>query len=173
MTVEDNNLAVDEARRLEQHERVKGAVHAEVGAEIANAAEASSTEERSQAEAIGRQFKHKAMNEVVATENEVGRAKGIARVSQVVDYVFYVAYGIIGLEIILELLGARDSAGFKRFVDTLAAPLLGPFRGLMPDPTAGPFHLMLSDIMALVVYLLIHLAINGLLRIFVHRKVAV
>ena len=43
----------------------------------------------------------------------------------------------------------------------------------MPDPSRGPFRLMLSYIMALVVYLLLHLAVNGLLRMFVHRKVAV
>jgi uncharacterized protein YggT (Ycf19 family) len=94
-------------------------------------------------------------------------------VSQIVDYVFYVIYGIVGLEIILELLGARESAGFKKFVDALAAPLLAPFEGLMPDPQAGPFRLMLSYITALVVYLLLHLAVNGLLRMFAHRKVAV
>jgi len=97
----------------------------------------------------------------------------VARVSQIVDYAFYLVYGIISLEIILELLGARDSAGFKQFVDTIAAPFLVPFRGLMPDPSNGPFRLMLSYVMALVAYLLLHLAVNGLLRIFVHRKVAV
>jgi len=171
--IDDTNLAVDEARRLEAHESVKSAVNGEVNAEIAGAADVPTPNQQAQAEVIGRRFRENALDEVVATDNEVERAKGVARVSQIVDYAFYLVYGIISLEIILELLGARDSAGFKQFVDTIAAPFLVPFRGLMPDPSNGPFRLMLSYVMALVAYLLLHLAVNGLLRIFVHRKVAV
>jgi uncharacterized protein YggT (Ycf19 family) len=171
--IEDNQLAVDEARRVQQHEAVKSAVNAEANAEIASAAVDATPREQAQAQVIGREFKRKAIDEVVETEVEVERAKGVARVSQVVDYVFYVIYGIISLEIILELLGARESAGFKRFIDAIAAPFLAPFQGLMPEPSAGPFRLALSYVMALVVYLLLHLAVNGLLRLFVHRKVAV
>ena len=141
---------------------------AEAGADVV-----TTPREAAAAEALGRDFKQQAIDEVAETEGEVQRAKGAARISQVVDYIFYVIYGIIGLEIILELLGARESAGFKRFIDALAAPLLAPFEGLMPDPSRGPFRLMLSYIMALVVYLLIHLAITGLLRMMAHRKVAV
>jgi len=171
--IEDNNLALDEERRLSQHEAVKSAVNADVNADIAQAADVATPHQAQQAEVIGQQFRERAMNEVVETDHEVERAKGVARVSQVVDYVFYLIYGIVTLEIILELLGARDGAGFKRLVDTIAAPILAPFAGLMPDPAHGPFRLMLSYVMALVVYLLIHLAVNGLLRMFVHRKVAV
>ena len=171
--IEDNNLAVDEARRVEQHEAVKSAVNGEVNAEIARAADTVTPQEQAQAHVVGHEFKQKAINEVVETENDVERAKGVARVSQVVDYVFYLIYGIISLEIILEFLGAREGAGFKRMIDAIAAPILAPFQGLMPTPSAGPFRLVLSYIMALVVYLLLHLAVNGLLRMFVHRKVAV
>ena len=169
----DDKLAADEERRISQHEQVKGAVGADVHTEVVAHADASTPREAAAAEALGRDFKRQAIDEVAETEGEVQRAKGAARISQVVDYIFYVIYGIIGLEIILELLGARESAGFKRFIDALAAPLLAPFEGLMPDPSRGPFRLMLSYIMALVVYLLIHLAITGLLRMMAHRKVAV
>ena len=82
-------------------------------------------------------------------------------------------YGIIALEIILELIGARESNGFKNFVDTIASPFLAPFRGLVADPSSGAMQLRLSYIVALAVYLLVHLAINGLLRLFAHRKTAV
>jgi hypothetical protein len=34
----------------------------------------------------------------------------------------------------------------------------------------GSFRFMLSYIVALVVYLLLHMAVNGLLRLFVRRK---
>src|SRR6058998_871537 len=97
----------------------------------------------------------------------------VTRVSQVIDYIFYLIYGIITLEIVLELLGARESNGFKNLIDTLAAPLVAPFRGLFADPTRGQFQLRLSYIAALIVYLLLHLAINGLLRLLAHRKTAI
>ena len=171
--IDDTKLAADESRRIAQHEAVKSAIHGDVNAEIAVAADEPTPRQAAQAEVLGREFRQRAMDEVVETEVEVERAKGAARVSQFVDYAFYVVYGIISLEIILELLGARESAGFKQLIDTLAAPFLAPFEGLMPDPSSGPFRLMLSYIMALVVYLLIHLAVNGLLRMIAHRKVAV
>lgn len=77
---------------------------------------------------------------------------------------------MIGLEIALELFGARQSSSFKRFLDTVSAPFLGPFRGLMPDPAVGSLQLMLSYIVALVVYCLLHAALNRLMRLFVVRK---
>jgi uncharacterized protein YggT (Ycf19 family) len=171
--IDDEKLAVDESRRLAQLEAVKGQARGEVTAEVASRMDAPTRDDDARAAAIAGTLKNKAYDEVVETETELERTRGLARISQVVDYVFYLVYGIVGLEIILELLGARESAGFKRLIDTLSAPLLAPFEGLMPDPGRGAFRLMLSYIMALVVYLLLHLAINGLLRMFAHRKVAV
>jgi len=43
----------------------------------------------------------------------------------------------------------------------------------MPDPSVGRFRLMVSYVVALIVYILVHMAVNGLLRIFVHRKTVV
>src|SRR5262249_5660566 len=106
----------------------------------------------------------------VETESELDRARGLARVSQVVDYVFFLIFSLIGLEIVLDLFGARQSSGFKRFLDHVTRPFLGPFRGLMPDPALGPMQLMLSYIVALVVYLLLHQAVKRLLRLLAHRE---
>jgi uncharacterized protein YggT (Ycf19 family) len=145
----------------------------EVNTEISRKAGEMTPAEHANAERLAGTLKRKAVREVAETETELERAHGIARVSQVADYVFYLIYGIIGLEIVLELLGARESAGFKQLVDTIAAPILAPFQGLMPDPGVGPFRLMLSYIIALAVYILLHLAVNGLLRIFVQRKTTV
>jgi uncharacterized protein YggT (Ycf19 family) len=172
-TIENANLAADESRRISQHEAVKDQIRGDVHQEIAARAEPLDPVEQRQADVLADDLKQKAIHEVAETEAEIDRARGIARVSQIVDYVFYIAYGLIGLEIFLELLGANDRNDFKQFVDTISAPLLAPFAGLMPTPTAGPFRLVLSYVAALAVYLLIHLAVNGLLRLFVHRKVAV
>lgn len=170
---EDEKLKADEARRLAQHEAVKGEVREKVHAEISRKADRTTSADQANAEALAESLKTKAVAEVGATEVELERGKAIARVSQVIDYLFYLVYGIIGIEIVLELIGARESAGFKKFIDALASPFLAPFRGLMPAPGVGAFRLMLSYIVALVVYLLLHLAVNGLLRLFVHKKTEV
>lgn len=119
---------------------------------------------------VATSLKRKAAAEVVETESELERARRVARVSQVVDYLFVLIYGPVGLEIGLPLLGAHQSSGFKRFLDALTTPLLGPFRGLMPDPAVGSLRLMLSYVAALVVYFLLHRAIRGLLRLVAQRK---
>ena len=168
--IEDDKLVRDETRRISQHENIKGEVRNEVHSEIAQHANNLKREDRSDVESLAGGLRQKAVSEIADTEVEIERAKKISSLSQVIDYIFCVIYGIIGLEIGLEILGARDSNGFKRMLDTVASPLLAPFRGLMPDPSVGRFQLMLSYIVALVVYVLLHLAVNGLLRLFVQKK---
>jgi uncharacterized protein YggT (Ycf19 family) len=148
-------------------------VREKVHADISREADQATPAERAGAAALADSLRKQAVREVAASETELERGKAFARFSQVADYVFYLIYGIIGLEIVLEALGARESAGFKRFVDAIAAPLLAPFQGLMPDPGVGRFRFMLSYVVALVVYVLLHMAVNGLFRLFVQRKTAV
>lgn len=163
-------VADDEARRIAQHEAVKGKLEGDVHARIVQESAATSPAEQAQVKSVAAGLKKEATTEVAETEAELQRARGMTRVSQFGDYVFYVIYGLIGLEIVLELFGARQASGFKRFLDAVTWPLLGPFRGLMPDPAMGSMQLMLSFVVALVVYVLLHLALNGLLRLFAQRK---
>ena len=170
---DDDKLAADEARKLQQHETVKGEVREKVHAEISRQADDIRPAEHDKAQALASSLKQTAVREVAETEADIARARTLARVSQVVDYVFFLIYGIISLEIVLEGLGARENAGFKQFVDTLAAPLLAPFEGLMPDPTAGSYRFAISYIFALIVYFLLHLAVKGLMRLFLQKKTSV
>lgn len=169
----DNNLAIEEENRLARHEAVKSEINQEVQSEVAREANNMSAQDQNRVASVGQELRSKGIDEVARTEGELERAKGVARVSQIIDYIFYLIYGIITLEIVLELLGARDSSGFKRFVDSISAPFLSPFKSLLVDPVAGRFQLRLSFFVALIVYILIHLAINGILRMFVHRKTTV
>ena len=170
---DEEKLAADDARRLQQHEAVKGDVREKVHAEISRQADDIRPREQATAEVLASSLKQKAVREVATTEAEIDRTRTLARVSQVVDYVFYLIYGLIALEIVLEGLGARENAGFKQFVDTLSAPLLAPFEGLMADPAAGNYRLTISYVFALVVYFLVHLAVKGLLRLFIQKKTTV
>ncbi len=170
---DEEKLAADEARKLQQHEAVKGDVREKVHAEISRQADDIRPREDRSTEVLAGELKQKAVREVASTEAEIDRTRSIARVSQVIDYLFFLIYGIISLEIVLEGLGARENAGFKQFVDTLAGPLLAPFEGLMPDPGAGNYRFMISYVFALVVYFLVHLAVKGLLRLFIQKKTTV
>lgn len=168
----DNKLAQDESRRITEHEQTKDEFRRQVHREVKNVAETSKTPDAN-VQVAAQELKQKAASEVTGTEMELDRAKKAARTSQVVDYVFYLIYGIIGIEIVLELLAARESNWFKQFIDAISTPFLGPFRGLLWDPSLGSSRLMFSYIIALVVWILIHFAVNGLLRLFVHKKTAV
>ncbi len=91
-------LADDEARRRAQHEQIKGKLGADVHQRIAQEAASSSPAERAEVESVAAGLKHRATAEVSETETELGRARRMTRVSQVVDYVFFVVYGLIGLK---------------------------------------------------------------------------
>ena len=172
--MEDNKLAKEEARRAGQHGSVKSQVEGEVQAEIADQASRTPPPENERIGELAGEFRAKAVDEVVDTEREVERARGVARVSQVVDYIFYVIYALLGLRFLLALLAARSSAGFVRFIVAVTNPFYEPFRGIVASPSTDSGHtLMLPLVIAIIVYLLLHLGINGLLRIIAHRKTAI
>src|ERR1044071_4656452 len=99
--MKDNKLAADEARREMQHESVKAQVEGDVNAEIAARADRTTPAEAQQMEQVAGEFRGKAIDEVVVTEREVERARGVARVSQVVDYIFYVIYALLAVRLML------------------------------------------------------------------------
>lgn len=171
----DDKLASEEARRAVQHETVKAQVEGEVQSEIADqAAQPATSGEPQRIEHVARDFRAKAVDEVVDSEREVERGRGAARVSQVVDYIFYVIYALLGMRFLLALLAARSSAGFVQFIVTVTNPFYAPFRGIVASPTTDQGHtLLLPIVIAIIAYVLLHLAINGLLRMLAHRKTAI
>ncbi len=172
--MDDDKLAIEEARRAGQHSSVKSQVEGEVQAEIAESAAVTPAPESERIDQVAGQFRAKAVDEVVESEREVGRARGVARISQIIDYLFFVLYALLGLRFLLALLAARSSAGFVQFIITVTNPFYEPFRNIVASPrTDGGHTLMLPLVIAFIVYLLLHLGINGLLRMFAHRKTAV
>jgi hypothetical protein len=173
--MDDNKLAMEESRRAAQHEAVKGQVEGEVDAEIAEHAGESHTSGQSQRiKQVAGEFRSKAVDEVIDTEREVQRSRGLARISQIVDYIFYVIYALLGMRFLLALLAARSGAGFVRFIVAVTDPFYAPFRGIVASPsTEGGHTLLLPIVIAIVSYILLHLAIIGLLRLLAHRKTAI
>jgi uncharacterized protein YggT (Ycf19 family) len=172
--MDDDKLAIEEARRAGQHSSVKSQVEGEVQSEIAERAATTPAPESDRIDQVAGQFRAKAVDEVVESEREVGRARGVARVSQIIDYIFFVLYALLGLRFLLALLAANSSAGFVQFIVTVTNPFYEPFRNIVASPSTGSGHtLMMPLVIAIIVYVLLHLAINGVLRIIAHRKTAV
>jgi len=167
------NLIADEERRLSTHEDVKASIDNQVNQRIKQESVRVEPEESVELKGVAREMKQKSVHEAVSVEREIGRGKAAARVSQVIDYVFYLIYGIIALQFFLMLLGARQGNAFVQFVRAISRPIIGPFEGIVITPSAGPIRIEFSYLIALMVYILIHLAINGALRLVAHRKLAV
>ena len=170
--MQDDKLGAEEARRSVQHESVKSQVEGDVNAEIAEkASQGPPPGEERRIEDVAGQFRSKAVDEVVSTEREVERGRGAARVSQVVDYIFYVIYALLAMRFILALLAANSRAGFVQFIVSVTNPFYAPFKGIVASPTTNDGHtLMVPIVVAIIAYILLHLAINGILRMMAHRK---
>ncbi|MGE0884119.1 MAG: YggT family protein [Blastocatellales bacterium] len=170
---QDKTLMLDDERRLEQYESVKDSARSEIQSRVKQQADHLEPGEKAEVASLGDEFKQKAISEIRSTDSELKRARVVARFSQVTDYLFYLIYGLITLQIIFDLFGARRSNGFRNFIDVISSPWLAPFKNLFPDPAAGRFQIRFSYIAALLIYVLLHAAINGLFRMIAHRKPAV
>ncbi len=167
----DDKLAREEAQRSANYEAVKSNVKSEVSAEVAADARAHQHEEK--IEQMADEMRTRSISEIEESDREVKRGRVVARISQVVDYIFFLIYGLLAIRLILALFAARSGNDFVQFVRSVTDPLYAPFKGIVPSLSSDGFTLALPLVIAIIVYMMLHLAINGLLRIFVHRKVAV
>jgi uncharacterized membrane protein YdbT with pleckstrin-like domain len=169
--MDDNKLGNDEARRAAGHEAVKSQVGGEVNAEVEAEADRVAPAERQQIGQVAHKLRSEAIHEVESDDREVHRARKAARGSQVIDYVFYLIYVLLGLRLALALMAARSEAGFVVFIRTVTAPLYAPFRGIVSSPELeGGGTFVMPIVIAIVVYILLHAAINGVLRMVASRK---
>jgi uncharacterized protein YggT (Ycf19 family) len=173
MSNETNNVFLNEERRLASHQEVKASIDDDVNARIKSESARVAPEESSQVAGVAQELKQKAVHEAVETERELGRGRTAARISQVVDYAFYLIYGVIGLQFLLRLMGARSGNGFAQFITGISWPLLAPFERIVGTPSVGAIQIQLSYLFALIVYISLHFAINGMFRLIAHRKVTV
>jgi uncharacterized protein YggT (Ycf19 family) len=170
----DEKLAREEAQRSANYEAIKSNVKADVGAEVTTDAAYDRDTQAGRIEAVAHNMRRTAVDEVVETHREVERGRVAARVSQVVDYLFFLIYGLLAIRLLLALFAARSTAGFTEFIRSITDPLYEPFRGIVPSlSTPEGFTLALPIVIALAAYAMLHLAINGLLRMLAQRKVEI
>ena len=171
--VDKSNVLLDEERRLASHQEVKASIDEDVNARIKRESARVEPKESVEVAGVAHELKQRSVREAVGTERELGRGRAAARISQIVDYFFYIIYGLIALEFLLGLMGARSGNGFVQFIGAVTRPLLAPFERIVGTPSSGAFQVRISYLFALIVYVLIHLAINGAFRLVAHRKVTV
>ncbi len=169
----DNKLEIDEAQRAANYEAIKSNVKADVGGEIAARTDRPTVSEAAQTQDMATGMRQKAINEIAETDREVERGRAMARVSQIVDYIFFLIYGSLAIRLILELFAARENAGFVKFIKSITGIFYAPFAGIVPSPSKDGFTLALPIIVAIVAYMILHLAINGILKIFAQRKTTI
>lgn len=169
--MEDPKVAADEARRAAQQASIKSQVARDVNADIAQRAEHATSTEGQRMDKVAGNLRGKAIDQVVGRDREVGRARGVARFSQLVDYVFYVLYTLLLIRLVLALIGANSSTGFVQLIRTVTNPFYAMFRGIVESPTAeGGGTLALPIVIAIVAYVVLHAIIKGLLRLIAHRR---
>ncbi|CAN5641730.1 hypothetical protein BH23GEM9_BH23GEM9_06780 [soil metagenome] len=100
------------------------------------------------------------------------RAYIVTRVTQGVDYLFYLLYGLLGIRFVLALLGASEQAGFVQFVNGMTQPFYAPFAGIVARPALNGGMLDFPLLIAVLAYALLHMAIRGLLRLLVGTRPA-
>lgn len=168
--MEDERLAEEEARRLAQHGATAGSIDREINAEIAARAGHVGANDSETLHKVAEEMRGNAIAEVAGTNRELGRARVFARISQVIDYLFSILYGLLVIRLILVFVAARSGNDFVQLIQTMTNPFFAMFRGIVASPSAGGFTLAVPIVIALVVYGLLHGAINGFLRLIVHRK---
>ena len=97
--------------------------------------------------------------------------RGVARLSQFIDYAFFLIYALLAVRFVLALIAARSNAGFVQAIVSITSPLYAPFKNIVASPQITDGHtLPVPLLIALGAYLLLHLAINRLLRLVAVRK---
>lgn len=167
----DDKLEREEAQRAANYEAVKSNVKSEVSAEVAADARMRGHEEK--IEQMADDMRSRSISEIEESDREVKRGRAVARLSQIIDYIFFLIYGLLAIRLILALFAAREGNDFVQLIRSITDPLYAPFKGIVPSLSSDGFTLALPLVVAIIVYMLLHLAINGLLRMFVHRKVSV
>jgi hypothetical protein len=166
-----NKVAADEARRAALHGSMKSQVEREVNEEIAERAERATTPELQRMEQVAGKFRGKAIEQVVRTDRTVRRERGLARFSQYIDYLFYVLYGLLVIRLSLGVIGANSHTGFVQLIRDVTQPFYGMFRGIVSSPVAEDGSTFaLPVVIALISYMLLHLAVKSFLRLVVHRR---
>lgn len=170
----EDDVGAAEAREASRLAAMKARVGSDVNAEISGHAAKSSTGADARVAEVAGRMRDTALDDTVRRDRTVSHARTAARGSQFLDYAFYVLYALLGLRLVLGLIAARSGNGFVRFIAAITDPFYAPFKGIVASPaTEGGNTLVLPIVIALAVYAMVHVGINGLLRMVGSRKTSI
>lgn len=114
------------------------------------------------------------IDDTVSSDRTRINARTAARGSQFLDYAFYVLYTLLGIRLVLALIAANPNNGFVQFISTITNPFYAPFKGIVGSLTTESGNTVVFPIIvAIVVYAILHVAINAMLRMVGSRKTAI
>lgn len=99
------------------------------------------------------------------SENSADRS--VAKLAQIVWFIFGAIIALLTVRIVLSLLGANPANAFANFIYTLSEPLAAPFRGLLQvgEVQLGVARFELETLVAILVYALIGWGIVKLINL--------
>jgi YggT family protein len=93
------------------------------------------------------------------------RSALIERISELLDYLFGLLYGLLLVRFVLDLLNARPGAGFVRFIRDLTNPFYAPFKGIVANGAVEGARIVWPLVVAVIAYVLLHATIRGFFRL--------
>lgn len=87
-----------------------------------------------------------------------------SHVSWLIDILFMIIEGILGIRFFLRFFGANASAPVVAWVYGVSSDLLQPFAGIFPASSQGRFVVEFSTLFAIIAYAILMHVINAFVR---------
>ena len=161
----------DEDRLVAEHESTKAAVERDLTSNVALKAETEVHKDQAQIDEMASKVKDKAVAEVRDAESIAYRRKKLARVVQVIDFVFTVIYVLLGTRLLLNMMAANSEAGFVQLIRSLTEPFFAMFKGIVASPTAeGGYVFALPILIAIGAWALLHWLVRSIAKLIAYRR---
>ncbi len=102
------------------------------------------------------------------------RAPGVSLVvgiGRILDLLFSALYSLLAVRMVLDFLVARKDSGFYELIRMLSDPFYGPFKDIVHSSTFDGNHpIVWSLAIAILAYMLAHVALRGLLGLAMRRE---
>jgi hypothetical protein len=94
----------------------------------------------------------------------------VARIVNIVYYLFGILELLLVVRVILHLVGANASNGFANFIDVLSAPFVALFASLLQNPTLGGTAVLeITTIIAMLVWAIVAWLVGRLIWLVLSR----
>ena len=168
-----SKLEAEEALRLSENDSIQTQVDRGVAAEIAARDQLASKTEAQTILLNTNGARGNTLAQAVVTEQPRALSGVMGWLSRVFNYLFLVIYSLLIIRLLLAVFAPDSNAGFVQLINMVTDPLYAPFRGIVTSPGVAGWGVAVPIVLAIVAFALLHLAVNGFLRLFARRKVTI